>query len=117
MLIINVAGLALIALIIWWFWIFHPRQAEASADALVVSVENGTYTPSHIRLVADQPTELRFMRKDPSPCAEMVVIPALDISETLPVNKVTVVKLPAMKPGDYDFHCQMQMYRGQLHVE
>ena len=28
MMIINIAGLALIALIVWWFWLYKPKEAE-----------------------------------------------------------------------------------------
>ncbi len=117
MLIINIAGVALIALIIWWFWLYRPAEVEAGAEKLVIVVENGSYQPAHIKLAAGQPAELYFLRKDPSPCAEMVLIPELDISENLPLDKTTKISLPAMEAGEYDFHCQMQMYRGSLKVE
>jgi len=117
MIVINVLGLALIALIVWWFWLYQPRGAELGQEALLVVVDNGTYQPSLIKLPANQAVSLNFLRKDASPCAEMLLIPALQVSETLPLNKTRRVDLPPMEKGDYDFHCQMQMYRGQLKVE
>lgn len=27
MLIVNIAGIALIALIVWWFWLYKPGDA------------------------------------------------------------------------------------------
>lgn len=116
MLFVNIAGVALIALIIWWFWLYRPADVEAGSGKLVIVVENGSYQPAHIKLAANKPAELHFLRKDPSPCAEMVLIPELDISETLALNKTTKIALPAMEAGEYDFHCQMQMYRGSLKV-
>ena len=116
MLIANIVGVCLVGLIIWWFWLYRPEAARADEDDLVITVENGVYTPSHIRLAGGSPTALRFMRKDPSPCAEMLLIPGLEISETLPLNRMKTVTLPPLAAGDYDFHCQMQMYRGQIHV-
>lgn len=58
-----------------------------------------------------------MVEKDASPCAEIVMIPELDINETLPPNKTISINLPAPEPGEYAFHCQMQMYRGVLNVE
>lgn len=117
MLMVNIAGLLLIALIVWWFWIYRPADVAAATGELVILVENGVYQPAHIRLPANAPATLLFLRKDASPCSETLQIPALEISETLPLNKTKAVQLPALQPGEYAFHCQMQMYRGQLKVE
>jgi plastocyanin domain-containing protein len=44
------------------------------------------------------------------------MIPSIDINETLPLNQAISVDLPALEPGEYPFHCQMEMYRGMLKV-
>ena len=117
MLFINLAGIALIALIIWWFWLYKPKETELSDADLVITVENGTYSPSRIKVPAGSPVEIKFMRKDPSPCSETLLIPDLQVSDTLPLNKVKTIQLPALSAGEYAFHCQMQMYRGQITVQ
>lgn len=117
MLIVNIAGIALIALIIWWFWLYQPKDAELGDNDLVVVVENGIYTPARIKVPAGSPVAIQFLRKDQSPCAETLVIPGLQISETLPINKLKTIELPALSSGEYAFHCQMQMYRGQITVQ
>ena len=118
MLLVNIAGLALIALIVWWFWLYRPPEAAALADeALEITVENGVYQPARLRVAAHQAVALRFLRKDESPCAETVIFPDLDISTTLPLGRPTTVQLPPLAAGEYAFHCQMQMYRGVLKVE
>ncbi|WP_317930741.1 cupredoxin domain-containing protein [Halioxenophilus sp. WMMB6] len=117
MIWINIAGLLLIALIIWWFWLYKPKAVSLSAAETVIVVDNGNYTPARIQLPAGKPVRLRFLRKDPSPCAELVLIPKLNISESLPVDHAKSINLPALAPGDYPFHCQMQMYRGEIVVE
>lgn len=117
MLIINIAGVVLIALIVWWFWLYKPKEAELGDNDLVVIVENGTYSPSHIKVTAGSPIEIKFLRKDQSPCSEALLIPDLQISDTLPLNKVKIIQLPALSSGEYAFHCQMQMYRGQITVQ
>ncbi len=117
MLIVNVAGVVLIGLIVWWFWLYKAKEVTLDDPALVIVVENGTYHPARIKLAANQATELRFLRKDASPCSEMLLFPDLDLSESLPVNKPTTIALPPLAKGEYPFHCQMQMYRGVLAVE
>ena len=117
MMIVNIAGLALITLIIWWFWLYQPREIELTDNSLVIVVENGVYQPAHIKLPSHQASELQFLRRDPSPCSETVLFPSLDISESLTLNKSIKINLPPMEKGEYEFHCQMQMYRGLLKVD
>jgi plastocyanin domain-containing protein len=117
MLLINIAGLALIALIVWWFWLYKPKEAELGENDLVITVENGTYSPSRIKVPTGEPVEIKFIRKDQSPCSETLLIPELQISDTLQLNKLKTIQLPALAAGEYAFHCQMQMYRGQITVK
>lgn len=116
MLWINLLGLLLIALIVWWFWLYKPQEV-LSEPGLTVRVENGVYNPARLKVPANAAFTLQFLRKDASPCAEVVVFPELDISENLPLGQSKEVLLPALQPGTYHFHCQMQMYRGELWVE
>jgi plastocyanin domain-containing protein len=117
MLIVNMAGVALIGLIVWWFWLYKAKEVPIVDAAGAIVVESGIYQPARVKIHANQPTELCFLRKDASPCAEMVLFPALDISESLPLNKPRTIQLPPMAVGEFEFHCQMQMYRGVLVVE
>lgn len=116
MLIINLLGLLLIALIAWWFWIYKPKAVSVDKNTMTIVVDNGTYQPSRIQLSAGQSTTLRFLRKDASPCAATVVFAEFDISEELPLNKPKDIRLPPLASGEYQFTCQMQMYRGVLIV-
>lgn len=115
MFLINLAGLALIVLIIWWFWLYKPATVQLEGPSLIV-VEHGVYAPARIEIPAGSPTALKFLRKDSSPCAATVQIPDLEISEDLPLGSERSIALPSMQPGEYPFHCQMQMYRGVLVV-
>tara|TARA_R110001592_G_scaffold200585_1_gene449452 strand:+ start:5155 stop:5508 length:354 start_codon:yes stop_codon:yes gene_type:complete len=117
MLFINLAGIALIALIVWWFWLYKPQETELNDTDLIITVENGTYSPARIKVPAGSPVEIKFLRKDLSPCSETLLIPELQVSDVLPLNKVKTILLPALTVGDYAFHCQMQMYRGQITVQ
>lgn len=68
-------------------------------------------------IAAGSPVDIKFLRKDQSPCSETLLIPDLQISDSLPQNTLKTIHLPAMKAGTYNFHCQMQMYRGQIIVQ
>ena len=117
-ILFNLLGLALIVGIIWWFWLYKPRQLADSSNGLItVTVEDGVYNPSRIKATRGEPVTLRFLRKDASPCAAYVVIDALDFSEELPVNKPKDVTVKFDDAGEYEFACQMKMYRGTLVVE
>lgn len=118
-ILINLAGLLLAGLIVWWFWLSKPRNRNGSditAETTVV-VENGVYQPGLIHARAGQPLVLHFDRRDPSPCAEQVIFHGLDVSEFLDNGKVTTVTLPNPPKGEYRFTCQMQMYQGRLIVD
>lgn len=117
MLLINPLGLVLIALIVWWFWLYKGPTTQLDAGQVTINVHDGVYDPAHIRIPAGQPARLSFVRQDPSPCASVVVFKDFDISAELPLNQPREVALQPMSPGRYAFTCQMQMYRGELIVE
>lgn len=117
MLLINIFGLLLIGFIVWWFWLYKPKEFSVTEKGILVTVENGTYSPSRIKLIAGKTATIQFLRKDDSPCSATVLIPDFEISKDLPLNKKVSVLLPKMNQGEYAFHCQMQMYKGSLFVE
>jgi len=119
-LLINLTGLAAIALTVWWFWLTSKgksTQAVGVDETLEILVKDGVYEPDRIRIEAGKETALHFRREDASPCAEWVLFPDLEVSAQLAVDQVTEVAIPATEAGEYPFHCQMQMYRGTLVVE
>ncbi len=119
-LLVNLAGLAIIALIVWWFWLAGPRQgavAESSRRPVTIVVEDGVYTPARVEVAVDQPVTLRFLRKDPSPCAEKVIFSELNVSSDLAVGKPQDIPLRPNRRGEFEFTCQMGMYRGLLVVK
>lgn len=116
-LLVNLAGLVVIGLIVWWFWLSSPRARTVAAGAPIdILVDDGVYTPGVIEAKAGEPIELRFLRKDASPCAEQVIFEDLDISAELPVDRQKTVTVTPPAPGEYAFTCQMKMYRGKLVV-
>ncbi len=117
MLVINILGFALISLIVWWFWLYKPRNGMVTKGTVSITVNNGVYTPAQVRVMAGEKVTLSFLRKDNSPCSSIVQFNNLEISEELPLNKTKDISLESLKPGIYPFSCQMQMYRGELIVE
>ena len=70
-IVVNIAGLALIAFIVWWFWLAKKTKIVVlDASNVNVVVENGSYAPSYIELAAGVPIRFTFIRKDPAPCAK-----------------------------------------------
>ena len=111
--LINLAGLILLGLIVGWFWFSKPKaRVVAGAGPIDVIVGNGVYTPARIQVPTGKPVTLRFLRKDPSPCAERVLFDDLDVSADLALGTPTEVTITPETPGDYQFTCQMRMYRG-----
>lgn len=115
LVVVNAAGLITIGLIIWWFWLSKPRaRTETGTKPIEITVDQGVYTPSRIEVPVGRPIILRFLRKDPSPCAEIVLFDDFGIAVDLPVNEPTDVVVIPKEAGEFEFTCQMQMYRGQL---
>jgi plastocyanin domain-containing protein len=113
--LINLAGLILIGLIVWWFWLSKPKARRSEgAQPIEIIVDNGVYTPARIEVPAGRPVTLRFLRNDPSPCAEKVLFDDLGVAADLAVGQPTEVTVTPDKPGEYAFTCQMRMYRGSL---
>lgn len=113
-LLVNLLGVLLIGLIVWWFWLSRPRAAQAGTAPVTVVVADGVYTPSRIEARAGEPLVLRFVRRDASPCAAKVIFERLQIGAELPVGRPYELRLTPPAPGEYVFTCEMQMYRGSV---
>ncbi|MDF1630814.1 MAG: cupredoxin domain-containing protein [Alcanivoracaceae bacterium] len=115
--LVNAAGLAAMMMIVWWFWLWKPSNAaNTKAGVIDIRVANGTYSPALIDSPAGQPLTLRVLREDASPCAEYLIVDGLGVNEALPIDRRHDIELPVMQPGEYRFHCQMNMYQGVLRI-
>lgn len=118
MLMINLIAFGLIIFIVYWFWLYKPKMVSDLSDgSSTIIVNNGIYLPSSIQLKAGKKSNLQFMLKDSNPCASTVQFPDLQMNTELSLNSKTIIELPALPPGRYEFHCQMKMYRGTLIVQ
>ncbi len=117
-MIVNLTGIIVIGLIIYWFWLSTPRKTTASQAAPIeIRVKDGVYTPSHIEARKGETIRLRFVREDPSPCAEKVIFNTLNKSLELPLHGSAEIELHPQEVGEIDFTCEMQMYRGKLIIK
>ena len=118
-IMVTVGGLALVAFILWFF--FGPRTAtqarKTSGGGQEVDVEvRGAYSPDRVEVEHGKPVRLTFTRKEANACTAQVVFPDFGIVKDLPVGSPVPVELTPERPGEYQFHCGMNMVRGRLIV-
>ena len=116
---VTLGGLGLIGLELWWFLMSKNRAATAKASQGIQEVEitvDGGYEPSHVVVEAGEPVQINFLRRDRSSCLEKVILPDFGIAQDLTLDQVTTIELMPEKPGRYQFHCGMNMFRGVLEV-
>ena len=69
MLWINLVGAALIALIVWWFWMYKSSGVAMQDGAIEILVKDGVYPASNIKISANEESTITFIRTDASPCS------------------------------------------------
>ena len=77
---------------------------------------NGGYSPSAIAVPVGKSLSITFVRTDPSPCLEEVVLSDFNIRKTLPLNEKISVAITPQKKGEFLFTCGMNMFRGKIIV-
>jgi plastocyanin domain-containing protein len=118
--VVNLAGLALIGLIVWYFWLSKSQGSRAAVGAggaqEAFIVVKGGYSPDTISVEVGKPVKLVFNRQEADPCSEKVVFDAFGISADLPEGENVPIEFTPSEPGEYEFACQMGMLRGKLVV-
>ena len=119
-LIVDLAGVALIAGIVWYFFLSRKSEAGSASSGPGVQeihvIVKGGYSPELIAARAGVPLRIHFRREETAPCSEEIVFPDFGIRRHLPPFETTVVEIPAPKPGRYVFACGMDMLHGALSV-
>ena len=120
-IIVLVAGVALIALVIWYFFFGEGVRVAAQTTAagvqqIKVTVKGG-YTPDVIVVKRGVPVELDFYRDETNDCTEQVVLGDFQISRRLPAFQTTPVQFTPERAGEFTFTCGMNMVHGKLIVE
>ncbi len=120
-IIVTTLGVAAIVFIVWFFWMSKrtgTRAALASSgyqEAMVLV--KGGYTPDVIVVERGKPVRLNFLREESASCSEMVVLADFNKSAQLPEGQTVPIEFLPDKAGEYEFTCQMGMFRGRLIVE
>ena len=118
---VDLVGLGLIGFIVWFFWLVKATGIKAALTSggyqeQMVLVKGG-YTPDVIVVERGKPVRLNFVRQESASCSEMVLLPAFGKSATLPEGKTVPIEFLPTEPGEYEFACQMGMFRGKVVVE
>ena len=120
-LIVSVLGFALIVFIVWFFWLKKSRGSRASVTSSghqeAMILVKGGYTPDVVVVQRGKPVRLNFRREESASCSEMVLLPDFGKSAQLPVGETVAVEFVPKQSGEFEFACQMGMFRGRLIVE
>lgn len=120
-ILVIVGGLLVSVGIAWFFW--GPRQGgyrvpvTTSGYQEAMVLVKGGYTPDVIVVQHGKPVRLNFRREESAACSEMVVFGDFNKSARLPEGEMVPLEFLPEKPGEYEFTCQMGMFRGKLVVE
>ena len=89
---------------------------DGSPQRLIVDVNNSSYSPSSLKARAGSPVQLVLRTNETVGCTRSIVVPKLNLQETLPKTGETVLDLGTLKPGTLRFTCGMGMYSGSIQV-
>lgn len=116
---VNLIGLALIAWVVWYFWIFKKEGVSVAEVAGVQEINvlvKGGYDPDVIVVKKGKPVRLHFTRQESALCSEMVIFEKLGQSAKLPEGESVTVEFTPQQTGEIPFQCQMGMLRGKVVV-
>ena len=118
-IIVNILGLALIAFIVWYFWLFRREGVQvaevAGLQEVTIKVKGG-YDPDVIVVKKGKPIRLNFLRQESAMCSEMVIFDKIQKSAKLPEGETVAIEFTPQQNGEIPFQCQMGMLRGKVIV-
>lgn len=117
---VNTVGIALILVIVWYFWLYRKegvKVVEVAGVQEVPIVVKGGYDPDVIVVKRGTPVRLLFNRQESSMCSEMVLLDTLGKSARLPEGEIVAIEFTPQDAGEIPFQCQMGMLRGKLIVQ
>ncbi|MCB0016460.1 MAG: cupredoxin domain-containing protein [Anaerolineales bacterium] len=119
-LIVNAIGLSLIALIVWYFWLYKKEGVKVADVGGIQEVKvnvKGGYDPDVIVVKQGKPVRLHFNRQESAMCSEMVIFDKIDQSAKLPEGETVTIEFTPQNKGEIPFQCQMGMLRGKVVVQ
>lgn len=117
--LVNLLGLALVAWIVWYFWLYKKEGVAVTEVAGVQEINitvKGGYDPDVIVVKKGKPVRLHFTRRESALCSEMVVFDTLGRSAKLPEGETVTLEFTPQQAGEIPFQCQMGMLRGKVVV-
>lgn len=120
-LIVILTGILLSIGVAWFFWGGKRKGVRASLtsggyqEALVLV--KGGYSPDTIIVQRGKPVRVSFLREESNSCSETVVFPDFRKSASLPEGRTVPIEFMPDTAGEFDFQCQMGMFRGKLIVQ
>mgnify|MGYP000512922349 CR=1 FL=1 len=120
-LAVTIAGVAAVAVVVWFFWLKKEEGMRAALTSggyqeATILVQGG-YTPDTVVVESGTPVRLVFRREETAACSERVVVPSLGRSVALPPFEDVVVDLGPMPAGEHEFRCGLGALRGRIVVE
>ncbi len=119
-ILVVVGGVALLALVLWFFFGEHESVAagvnEKGVQEIKVTVKGG-YTPDVIVVERGVPVRLDFYRDETASCSEQVIFGDFHLARDLPAFKTTSIEFTPERAGEFTFTCGMSMMRGKLIVK
>jgi plastocyanin domain-containing protein len=119
-IIVTLIGIGIIGWIVWYFWLWKGETVAAQAGAggiqIVDVTVKGGYQPASITAEAGRPLRLNFTRRESTPCGEEVVLPEFGRRAHLPEDRTVSLEVTPEEPGEYEFTCGMNMYKGKIIV-
>ena len=89
---------------------------SANEQHFRVTVDGGGFHPGSLTIPVGKPITLVVTRTSDNTCAKEIVIPALNETRGLPLDRPVQIRIPAQEKGSLTFACGMNMYHGKLVV-
>ena len=93
----------------------EPRSEELRR--FQVTADGEGFHPGSIKIPAGRPITLVVTRTSDNTCAKEIVIPSLNVTRDLPLNRPVEIRIPPQEKGSVTYACGMNMYRGRLVVQ
>jgi plastocyanin domain-containing protein len=120
--LVTASGLALIALVNWYFFFSRKRIAapgsarkEENVQEVRVVVKGG-YSPDVIVVRKGIPVRLEFYREETAECSDAVVFEDFGVRQALPAYQTTAVEFTPQAAGEFNFTCGKGLLKGKLIV-
>lgn len=91
--------------------------SKVQTQKVIVNPKKGGYSPDVIHFKQGQPAELKFKPEGEIGCLNIVTSKDMNINQDITKQKVTTVKVPTDKKGEFHFACGMDMYHGKVVVD